>query len=233
MNKIVPFTKVITLNEPFQEIVKIALDETLKLEEPYLIKGDLIIRGCLKKDDKEEEFTHTLPVEIAIDSKYDASACSISIDDFYYEIINEQDIRVKIDLMIDDLYYSENEEEVKELILEDNNFDLEELEEEEDREEEILEEIIHTNLLDDKDLEKIDKVNSQEKNNFTDSMEDLFKETSDEKEYSIYSVYVLTENDTLEQILDKYNVTKEDLLPFNDLDKLQVGSKLIIPSIDE
>ena len=33
--------------------------------------------------------------------------------------------------------------------------------------------------------------------------------------------------------MDKYQVTKEELMLYNDLEKMQVGTKLIIPSIDE
>ena len=58
-------------------------------------------------------------------------------------------------------------------------------------------------------------------------------DNEENKEYCIYRVYVMNENDTLEYVLNKYQVTREDLLPFNDLDKLQIGTKLIIPSIDE
>lgn len=230
MNKIIPFTKVITLNERFDEIKKIALDETLKLEEPYLVKGDLIIRGCYKNELKEEDFTYPIPVEIAIDSKYDTSKCSINIDDFYYEIINEQSLRVKIDLVLDDLYYLEEDKKIEELVLEDNRNDYNDFYDEIDYKEDKL----INNLLDDNDLKKANELNNnKEINNPTETLEDLFKETNEEKEYSIYSVYVLSENDTLEYVLDKYKVTREDLMPFNDLDKLQVGSKLIIPSIDE
>lgn len=231
MNKIIPFTKVITLNERFDEIKKIALDETLKLEEPYLVKGDLIIRGCYKNELKEEDFTYPIPVEIAIDSKYDTSKCSINIDDFYYEIINEQSLRVKIDLVLDDLYYLEEDKKVEELVLEDNRNDYNDFYDEFDYKDD--NELVN-NLLDDNDIKKADELNNnKEFKNPTESIEDLFKETNEEKEYSIYSVYVLSENDTLEYVLDKYKVTREDLMPFNDLDKLQVGSKLIIPSIDE
>ncbi len=63
----------------------------------------------------------------------------------------------------------------------------------------------------------------------------MFKEknTNEEKEYSIYRVYVVDENDTLDSILNKYKVSKDDLEEFNDLSDLKPGLKLIIPSIDE
>lgn len=247
MNKIIPFTKVITLNETFDEIKKIALDDTLRLEEPYLVKGDLIIRGCYKTEEREEDFNYPMPVEIAIDEKYDTSKSSIGIDDFYYEIINEQNIRVKIDLVLDDLFYKEKDEVVEEIKIEDDRNDYDEyFDEIEVEAKEATDNLLVNTLLNDKDVKKAEMLNINTTNNnsnnvvkeektkdFKDSMEDLFKENNEDKEYCIYRVYMMNENDTLEYVLNKYQVTKEDLMPFNDLDKLQVGTKLIIPSIDE
>jgi len=55
----------------------------------------------------------------------------------------------------------------------------------------------------------------------------------DNPEYSIYRVYTMKEEDTIDSILDKYKVSKEILSDYNDLDNLKVGSKIIIPSVDE
>ena len=55
----------------------------------------------------------------------------------------------------------------------------------------------------------------------------------DTLEYSIYRVYTMKDDDTLEYIYEKYNVNKEILAMYNDLDNLKVGSKIIIPSVDE
>lgn len=229
MNKIIPFTKVISLKERFDEITKITLDDTLKLDDPYTIKGDLIIRGCYKIEEKEEDFSYPIPVEIAIDSKYDTEKCSITIDDFYYEIINEQNIRVKIDIALDDLYYKEEPAKKEELVLEDNR-NLEELFEEiEVPKKEIVNKEIENTMLKKEEVNEIARENKE----IGDSVQDLFKEVSEEKEYSIYRVYVFKENETIEYIMDKYKVTREELGAFNDLENLRPGMKLIIPSTDE
>lgn len=241
MNKIIPFIKVITLNERFDEIKKIALDDTLKLEEPYLIKGDLIVQGCYKNEEREENFNYPMPVEIAIDSKYDTSNCTIGIDDFYYEIINEQSIRVKIDLILDDLFYKEQIEEKEELVVEDERNDYNDYYEEfDDVDKKESNDVLVNNLLNDNDLKKADEINNNVNKpvdnkikDFKETMNNLMNDNEENKEYCIYRVYVMNENDTLEYVLNKYQVTREDLLPFNDLDKLQIGTKLIIPSIDE
>lgn len=244
MNKIIPFTNVITLNENFDEIKKIALDDTLKLEEPYLIKGDLIVRGCYKKDEQDEDFSYEMPVEIAIDSKYDTSKCSIAIDDFYYEIVNEQSIRVKIDLILDDLFYKEEKKEVQELSISDERNDYDNYYDEIDYKENEADLLVN-DLLNDADVLEAEKINNEVNGNkkvdnnnsnnintnFNESMKELLADN--DKEYSVYRVYVVNETDTLEYIMDKYQVTKEELMLYNDLEKMQVGTKLIIPSIDE
>lgn len=212
MNKIIPFNKDIKFNERIGEIESIALDDTLKFLDNYTIKGELIVRGCHKNDNIEKDFSYPLPVEISVDDKYDTSKSSIVIDDFYYEIINDDLLRVKIDLMLDDLYYKEEkkEKEVREV-----NYDKEENLKQEEKINDILEITPEEETIEEENI-------------------DLSKETSNNtKEYCVYRVYVFKDNDTLSNIIDKYKVTKEELEEINDLSKLKVGDKIIIPSIDE
>ena len=49
--------------------------------------------------------------------------------------------------------------------------------------------------------------------------------------YSVYKVYIVKEEDTLNTILDKYNISVEDLEHYNDLTNIQKGMKIIIPSL--
>lgn len=264
MNKIIPFNKDITFKEKIGEIESIALDDTLKFVDKYSIKGDLIVRGCNKYLDIENEFSYPIPVEIAVDDKYDTSKASIGIDDFYYEIINDDILRVKIDLILDDLEYQD--EEVKE----DNlrvDFDVD-IKKEDDLLDASLDLVkkgekgfntamdlqkkgddvsagidftkngkdslnINANVNKESN-QKLDaslSIDKGKKDN--DNIMDLFKETDNQKEYSIYRVYTFLENDTIDSILKKYGITKEELEKYNDLESLKPGDKLIIPSTDE
>ena len=194
MNKIIPFNKEIKFNENIGEITSIALDDNLKFTDSYTIGGELVVRGSHKYLDVLEDFSYPIPTSIALDNKYDTSKAKISIDDFYYEIINEDTLKVKIDLILDDLFFKENE--IKPLI------------------EEVKDE-------------------SREEDISIEETTDLFSETPIEKDYSIYRVYVITSDDTLDKILEKYHVTKEELSYYNDLDNFKEGTKLIIPSVNE
>ncbi len=193
MNKIIPFNKDIKFDKEIGEITSIALDDTLTFRDSYTIIGDLIIRGSHKYNDMEEDFSYSLPTQIAVDSKYDTSKAKISVDDFYYEIINDDTLMVKIDLILDNLFY-------KEMIIEP---------------EEIKEEI---------DNEINEEIVPEIESDITEPLE---------KEYSVYRVYLVSNDDTLDKILTKYQVTKEELSHYNNLENIKPGTKLIIPSIDE
>jgi len=195
MNKIVPFKKEIKFNENIGEITSIALDDTLKFKDSNTIVGDLIVRGCHKYNDIEDSFSYPLPTTITVDDKYDTKETKIMIDDFYYEIVNDDTLIVKIDLVLDNLKFKENEIVPIEEEIKFNRDD-----------EKIQEEIIN---------------------------EEIIQDNSNEKEYSVYRVYVVMEGDNLSKILEKYNITSEELSHYNDINNIKPGVKLIIPSLDE
>ena len=51
--------------------------------------------------------------------------------------------------------------------------------------------------------------------------------------YVTYNVYILRDGDTLDSIIEKYNITLDELKKYNDLSNLQLGDKLIIPNTYE
>ena len=69
-------------------------------------------------------------------------------------------------------------------------------------------------------------------NNNISSLFEAFEST--EETFKTYSVYILRQEDTIDTIMDKYKVTKEQLSEYNDLSNLEIGSKLVIPTtLDE
>ena len=65
----------------------------------------------------------------------------------------------------------------------------------------------------------------------SDGVGSLFSSFKDSDEtFATYSVYIFRANDTIEMIMDKYQVTKEELESYNDLSSLTIGSKVIIPT---
>ncbi len=236
MKKIVPFTKDLMFKTKIGEITSISLDHTLKLDK-QIVSGEFILTGTYKMfedGETEEKFDFTIPVDITIDSKYETKNCIISIDDFTYEIINEETLKVNISVMLDDLDIRNDpidkiEIDVSDSDSRDLDFDIiEDL----DVSNKKLKEDVNTKEISNHNIElnsNIEVNNIKEK----ETENDLFKEIDSTPEYSIYRVYTVKDDDTIDLILEKFKVTRELLSDYNDLDNIEVGSKLIIPSSDE
>ena len=133
MKQIIPFVKDITFASKIYEITSIALEHNLKMENNDSIVGNFIISGKYKMNSisiNEEDFDETINFDITLDDKYDASKIEIDIDNFYYEIVNEEYLRVHIDVLLDNLVYAKKEErnevkieESKEIEINDNNIE--------------------------------------------------------------------------------------------------------------
>lgn len=207
MKKVVPFTKTILFKTHIAEIIEIEVHEDLLLDENNELKGDILVDGKYKTTEAsmlEEEFHYKLPFVIAIDDKYIANNVEIEIQEFNYEIINEEELKVSINISLDNL---EEKEEIRE---EEIPIPIE-----------IEEDIKEV----DEEVELLDK-EEKEDTNISSIFTNL---TKDSETYSTYHVYIVREEDTLEYILDKYKITKEELSNYNDISSINIGDKLIIP----
>lgn len=231
MKKIIPFTKDIKFNTKIYEITSISLENTLSLKSNNIIDGEFIISGDYKINDSSintEPFIYGLPFDINLDTKYDTNKLIIDIDDFKYEIINEEILKVNIDVLLDNIEIIEEkiEEKIKPDII---------IEARKDKSEEVLEEYI--DIKEDnnmKDLFKEDEkeaimVNKEVIDNQVTSIFDNF-DSKDEKFVSYY-VHIVRENDNINSICAKYKVTEDDLKEYNNYDEITLGNKLIIPYI--
>lgn len=54
----------------------------------------------------------------------------------------------------------------------------------------------------------------------------------DDRDFVTYKIYIIKEGDGVENILKNYNVSRELLEEYNDLNDLKIGDKIIIP-VDE
>lgn len=212
MKKIVPLKKDLAFKTNVAEITSIALDHELNLED-RTIKGDLTISGSYKINDTSvntEEFNYTIPVNIEIGGRYKLDDMTINIDDFYYEVVNNNLLSVNIEIGLDNL-----EEETQPPFK---------------YEEEKIEKVVGS-------VEQTQEVASQNDDMSridTDDVKSLFESFDDSNEtYATYKVCIVKENDTIESIVLKYNITKEMLEQYNDISDIKIGDKLIIPSVYE
>lgn len=204
MKKTVPFKKEISFKNNLAEIVSIALDHELNLEK-RIIKGNLVVSGT-----------------------YKINETSINVEEFKYNIpVNiEMSDRYNLDNMIiniDDFYYE---------IINNNTLSVN-IEIGLDNVEEIVppikyeEEKIGAVVKEDIHRDKQSNINTEDVKNLFDNFDDS-NET-----FSTYRVCIVKENDNIESIVLKYNITKEILEQYNDITQIKIGDKLIIPSLNE
>ena len=168
MKQIIPFRKEIEFKTMITKITSISLEHTLSLTDEYTIKGDFLLEGTYKMTEAstiEEPFSYKIPVEINIDSKYETSDITIDIDDFTYEILDEEKLSLKIDLLIDNLIEKKAEEKIEVFDSFDDILKEEDLDEvtynrdETDTEDLFLETSDKTDLMVDQDiLQKVDEI---------------------------------------------------------------------------
>ena len=59
----------------------------------------------------------------------------------------------------------------------------------------------------------------------------IFNNFSDKDDkYVTYNIHIYREDDDLNKIMTKYKISKEELSNYNDLEKITMGSKIIIPN---
>ena len=105
MKNIIPFKKDVIFKTNISEVTSISLENTLSIKDD-IIKGDFLVSGEYKISDKStsvDPFSLNLPFEIVIDERYNTEKATADIDDFYYEIVNDNVLRIAIDVLIDKL----------------------------------------------------------------------------------------------------------------------------------
>lgn len=232
MKKIVPFKKEIIFKSNLSEINSISLEHSLHYESDNLITGEFIISGDYLMNDNStntEPFSFNIPFDINMDEKYILDKAVIDINDFYYEIINSKILSVNIEIAIDKL------EEQPLLVPEkDEKFDI--LAEEEDRSEAIIEseevektkeEVLNMEIENQNEELETERCVEEERV----EVKSLFENITTEEEYSTYRICIVREGDSLENIMMKYSISREEMELYNDLKEIKIGDKLIIPSV--
>lgn len=259
MKKLVPFTKEIEFKTMISKVTSISLEHTLRVEKDNLISGYFILEGTYKMTQAsqiDEEFSYKIPVDIELDEKYDTTNITLDIDDFTYEVIDEEKIKLNITLCIDNIEEKEVILPVEEVIEDFHTLKLED-EDENNRESKdgVLDDLfldmsvktplkidsnelektdelektnINNNILDNVDTNNDVSTKSQSVNNNVSSIFSSFKDNIET--YKTYSVYIMKEEDTIDVVMQKYGVTREELEEYNDMSEIKTGSKIIVPS---
>ena len=300
MRQIIPFKKELLFKTKISEITSISLEHTLRLVEDNLVSGEFHISGDYKMTEasiNREKFYFTLPFEIDLDDDYIVDSVSIDIDNFYYEVVNDDSLQVNIDVFVDgekkkiipeevvvdkeavDSFTEEEVKDVEEELVRDVN--LGNLELKDDNIEISTDADIDSNnsfidvsnnivdiscdderiiVTDDTSNDRQDSIDNNVNNNREElekqvnyievpkvSLEDIEDNSVDNDvinnnfnffntenfgtdTYVTYYVYIVKEDDTINSIMDKFNVSKEEIANYNDISDIKKGTKLIIPT---
>ena len=225
MKQIVPFSKKIEFNTNVDEITSISLDKKIKEIDDGIISGVFDLYLEYKESDISVnilKYDSSIPFDIDIDDKYDLKNVKVDIDDFYYDI-DDNNVILHIDVLIDNLELIEDK--IDEISLK--------------REE--IDEVKIDDIFDEKDDAEREDINLK--------IEDLFKEMDENvvdvktkqmpifetfdvnnETFVTYNVHIVREEDNIETICLKYGVTREDISYYNDISIIKLGDKLIIPT---
>jgi len=222
MKKNISFEKKLEFPTMIGEVTSISLDHNLTFINQSNIEGNFLIKGAYKLTEAsciEENFEFNLPVEILLNEKLDINTSKIEIEDFYYEIENEENLICYIDVLVEGVEEIIEEQQV---IVEPP---IEELTRECDGD--VYNEKVNENA-EIETLEQIEEkaIMKQEK----EEVQSLFSSLKDDEDtFATYSVYILRQEETIQTILEKYKITKEELEDYNDLSNITTGSKIIVP----
>ncbi len=215
MNCIIPFTKDVKFKSNIAEILSVSLEHDYTANETEVL-GNFTISGEYKTHEvsvNKEHFEYVLPFSVNMTNKIDTNSVNFEVQDFTYEVIDNDTLRVNIE-------YSINADEIKE---EEHLFKQ-------------VEEPTLDNLLDEIDREVEEtKEEINEERDISDEAKDTILDSinSTEDGFVTYHIHEMKETDTVESICLKYNTSDAILGEYNDLSTLTLGDKIIIPEINE
>lgn len=219
-------TEASTIEEDFNYKVPVEIMLTSNLDEN---KRSIAINNFIYKIVNEEALFIT--VELLIEGLEKIEVEEVALEKEEVKEESRQEVLVEEEKSEDNKISEEEKRDDEVLQSMDDNDEVEVLKTDEDDNFNFKEEKMQNNIEVVDNVEKIKEVVNDNNNNkeVMDSIFSIFANT--EETYATYSVYILRENDNLEEVINRYKTSREVLAEYNDLDNLRVGSKIIIPSI--
>lgn len=230
MKQIIPFVKEITFENNISSIISISLEHEEKINEGE-VTGNFIISGEYKAHADTTEktpFTKSLPFTTLLPENIILDSINVDIDNFTYEVKDNSILKVNIDYLVS------GEEQV--------------LEVPEEKEEELTRNL--DAFLDDIDNEVLElpaikeeketlapqeiSIQEESKTVTTENSEATITSTTDDEGFVTYYIHIVTENETIEEIIKKYETNLDNVKTYNDISNIKIGDKIIIPKyLDE
>lgn len=235
MKKKVSIEKKVKFPTMIGEVSAISLEQNLYFLDECNIRGEFLLNGKYKLTEAsrlEEEFHYKIPVEIVLRECIDLNTTNIEITDFTYEIENDSMI-CHIEISIEGLEVLEStlEKDLKSRECDDdvkqfNEIEIPSIEKKEKKVEEVV-------VAEEVSLEEVDD-NSSLKEELCEEKQSLFVNLKDDDDsYGTFIVYIVRQDETINSIMEKYHTTKEELEKYNDISNIDIGTKLIIPFVND
>lgn len=265
MEKTISFKKDLLFKTEVHEINNIDLEQSLMRGEiDHSLSGEFRVHGDYKMtvaSVNTEPFEFTLPFDITVDPKYDTENAQLRVDDFRYELINNEILRVNLEVTLADL--KEVAEQMKDVDskLEDHDLDEagvskadhhemsdkekmasdneEKVAARNDDEKEADEEEGASHQLPELEFEEhhhtnVKVVSDKEESHESFYADSIFNNINHEEKYVTYNIYQMGAGDDLHAISEMYETDLDTLRAYNDVEALTVGDRLIIPkSVNE
>lgn len=225
----IPFESVVQFKTNCYEITKMSLEHEFTINNDTIL-GNFIISGDYRSHEisvNKDDFNYILPFQVELNDNINLDTIELDIDDFAYEIVGNDSLKinivynVKADLKEEIEFERVDEEElVKEL---DNLDDL-------DLETDYPKENVAENFIEE-DKEEIKLSEDRKVSGSTQT--DIINSISDEESYVTYHIHMVKENETLESISALYKINLNVLKEYNEITELNIGDKVLIPFDNE
>ena len=239
MNCVIPFTKEVKFKSNIAEILSISLEHDYTVNDNELL-GNFTVSGEYKSHEvsvNRESFDFVLPFSVNLTNEIDPETVDFEITDFTYELKDSCTLQVNIEYSV----------KAKEL---ERNEVFEEVPTDEEKEaEEVMEEVLNEPIVEEERKEEKEMVEEErnvavptmEVENTEELKDDIAEEENvilkavenKENDFVTYHIHIMKENETIESVCTKYNVSSSLLENYNDLKNITYGEKIIIPEVDE
>lgn len=226
MKSVVPFTKDILFKSKIAEITSISLEHELDVKEDS-VTGNFIISGYYKSHEvsvNKEEFLYKLPFSVELTENIDLNTFNFEILDFYYDVIDNDTLRINIEFEV--------KAEKKEEKIEEREVKQEEIFTPVEEEIESIEvEIPVSNKIEEpvEIKEQVKKEKPEERVEKEEQETILNNIDVEEDDFMTYNIHIVREMESFESISEKYNVSVDLLKEYNNLESINIGDKIIIP----
>ncbi|MHA6252108.1 LysM peptidoglycan-binding domain-containing protein [Oceanobacillus sp. CAU 1775] len=230
----------IMLQGEFQAVLDENREELTLEQEDFTAKR--YIESITEVDENKQEFSHPLPIEISVPLYRVTELEDIQIEmlDFNYEFPTNDHLKLKAVAKINGINKAatplkenreeELEESIEELAFPSFEFELKSPEEEEETEE-LLEETREEIEIDIRVEEEEEDSEVVEEVQDLGYLKDMFRGETEER-YSKLKLCIVQEDDTIETIAERFQISTLQLIKQNELDEdfdIQEGQLLYIP----